>query len=801
MKFKIITKTAVAAAFLCCLLLSNTVRAAGDPSISEKWLTQRWTAEWSMYPDGPSNDPAAFLYRRTIDLPAKPDRFVVHVTADQRYRLFVNGVSVTNGPARGDLLHWRYESVDIAPFLKAGRNVVAARVWSYGIMSTWAQITTVTAFLLQGDGAAESDLNTPRGWKVYRDESWVPFPKIGVNPASCVAGSNERIYAAKHPWGWLDADFDDSKWPEPKRLMDAVPAGLRGDGSSYWYLVPRPIPLMEEKPARFPKIAKVKSVKVPDEFLTGTSPLTIPAKKKASFILDNVVLTNGYPEIVTSGGDGAVIRLSYEESLFKYPEVDMGHLIKGNRNDIKRCSIRSDYRFDEFMPDGGKSRLFSPYWWRSFRFVQVDIQTADEPLTIEDLRIVETGYPFVKRGSFKSDDPELTTIFDTGWRTARLCAGETYFDCPYYEQLQYAGDTRIQTNISYYVAGDDRLARNAIDLLNDSRIPDGLTMSRFPTRMHQVIPPFSLLWIGMIHDHWMFRGDKEFTKKYLDTMYSVLNWFTDRRLENGLLGNLPWWNFVDWAWPGGIPPGAEGEGSCIITLQYAMALREAADIEAQLGKPEIAKMHLALADKAVGDVTKACWVPKRGLLADSPSKTSYSQQANALGVLSDAIPQAAQRKAAETAFSDQSLTQCSLYFRFYLNKAADKVGISDNYLSLLDPWRKMLALGLTTWPETDGKSRSDCHAWSASPSVELLSIVCGIKPAAPGFSEVVIQPHLSGLKNVECEVPHPNGTIRASLRAEQGRVAAEIELPDGVTGKYISGGKETPLKPGKQSIK
>ena len=84
-------------------------------------------------------------------------------------------------------------------------------------------------------------------------------------------------------------------------------------------------------------------------------------------------------------------------------------------------------------------------------------------------------------------------------------AHETYMDCPYWEQLQYIGDTRIQALISYTAFGDDRLARQALDAYDNSRIADGLSQARYPSALNQVIPTFSLYWIGMLHDFWLYR--------------------------------------------------------------------------------------------------------------------------------------------------------------------------------------------------------------------------------------------------------------------------------------------------------
>ena len=188
--------------------------------------------------------------------------------------------------------------------------------------------------------------------------------------------------------------------------------------------------------------------------------------------MDQSFNTIGYPEILVSGGKGSSVKLTYAEALF-----DKNHQ-KGNRNEIEGKEIEGNY--DLFQPDGGAKRLFRPLWFKTYRYLQLDIVTKEEPLVIEDLYGMYTGYPFKEKATFTSNDQSLQDIWKVGWRTARLCAWETYFDCPYYEQLQYVADTRIQALISLYVTGDDRLMRKAILNFGNSRIPEGLTMSRYP---------------------------------------------------------------------------------------------------------------------------------------------------------------------------------------------------------------------------------------------------------------------------------------------------------------------------------
>jgi len=121
--------------------------------------------------------------------------------------------------------------------------------------------------------------------------------------------------------------------------------------------------------------------------------------------------------------------------------------------------------------------LFRPIWLRIWRYLQLDIRTCDAPHVIDDVRGVFTADPFEEKASFASNDPKLRRIWDVGWRTTRLCSGETFFDCPYYEQLQYVGDTRIVALITMNVSGDDRLTRNAIMHFHQSRVVDGLAAS------------------------------------------------------------------------------------------------------------------------------------------------------------------------------------------------------------------------------------------------------------------------------------------------------------------------------------
>jgi hypothetical protein len=497
-----------------------------------------------------------------------------------------------------------------------------------------------------------------------------------------------------------------------------------------------------------------------------------------------------------SGGKDAVVRMRYAETLFQ-PAAARGRFDKGNRDEVEGKQFIGYH--DEFVADGGVRRRFRPLWWRTYRYLELDIQTKDEALTVDDLAATFVTFPFERRARLESPDPEIHRILDVGWRTAQLCAHETYMDCPYYEQLQYAGDTRIQCLVSLFNAGDGRLMRNAIDLLNDSRQSDGCTMSRYPTRLEQYIPGFALWWIGMVHDYWWYVDDLPFVRQMLPGVRAVLSFFARYQKENGSLGPLPWWRYFDWVpeWPRGDAPQEADGSSAPFDLLLVMAYRWAAELEGALGLRGMSEVYKGNENQLRATAQKLYWDSGRRLYADTPARQKFSQHANTMAVLADAIGGDAARDLMLRTLQEPGLAQASVYFRFYVHQALAKVGEGDGYLERLGDWRDMLARGLTTFAEVVDRpgnpSRSDCHAWSASPNVEIFRTVLGVDSAAPGFGRIAVKPHLGKLTELAGTVPHPKGNV--SVRVERSG-AVTIELPAGVTGEFQWRGLRKELAPG-----
>jgi alpha-L-rhamnosidase len=433
-----------------CLALLTAVGTRSSAQLPPEALKGLWKAQWITSPSAPLRDSVVLRFRKVFEIPQTPDHFVVHVSADAQFILCVNQHEIGRGPSRSDLPHWKYEIYDLAKVLRRGKNEISATVWNFGV-TPLAQITDRTAFVLQGETATESIANTDDTWEVEEDKGvrTLPTPPE-VQRSYYVAEPAERIDGAVLDWAWNDASSSHGNWEKPRSIGNALSRGAVLQNNN-WQLIPDSLPAMQMELTPVGRVVRATGIESPANF--PGSPFEIPAHSKVSLLLDQSHLTTAYPELTVTGGAQSAIRLTYAEALFD----STGQ--KGNRNEIADKHIMGIY--DEFLPDGSPSRRFVPLVWRTWRYLQLDINTADQPLRLEDLRCWFTAYPFEERAHFSSDDPSLTPIWQVGWRTARLDAHDTYMDTPYYERMQYIGDTRIQALISYTVAGDDRLAQQS----------------------------------------------------------------------------------------------------------------------------------------------------------------------------------------------------------------------------------------------------------------------------------------------------------------------------------------------------
>ena len=585
-----------------------------------------WQANWIGAERLPSRNYQVLHFAKSFELESLPQEYVVQVSADQRYKLYLNGKWIGEGPARGDLLHWRFESIDLAPHLKPGKNVLAALVFDMGQYSPVAQISLEAAFILQDTGRLS--LNSNRSWKVLRNKAFHPqLNDPNRKKTYLVIGPTDSVALSEYPqrWEMLDPDLD---WQDAVEHSKGQGWGVGTDGGRF--LMPRDIPMMRSDKS-FWGYSLSDGVVLDESFSLSLKP-----GESRKLLIDRRELIIGYPSLkIKAAGRGAKIRIRYSEAL-----VDsLGN--KGYRDDWQGKT--SDGISDILTIEGPGSYTYEPLWYRTWRYIELHLEAGDAELELSDFEVRLTGYPFKQVASWKSSDPRLEKIWETGWRTALNCAHETYMDCPYYEQLQYVGDTRIQALISLVQSGDDRLMQRGVRDFDQSRLSFGLTQSRYPSSRTQVITPLSLFWVAMVYDHWMYRGDEALLREMMPGIGEVLDWHDAQVGSSGMLEDLPWWNFVDWTpeWPwsntlrvGGEPAHAPGKGSVLLSLQYAMTLRLAAEMLVEVD-PARSALYAGRLRQLLGALPAPD--PKTGYLPDLAGGNAYSQHCQIMWILSGAF--------------------------------------------------------------------------------------------------------------------------------------------------------------------
>lgn len=763
---------------------------------AQPWMRFQAPA-WITVPDAPANDYGVYYFRKDVQLTNLPQTLVVNVTGDNRYKLLVNGQIVSIGPARSDLAHWNYETIDIRPYLHEGKNVVAAQVWNDGSMKPEANLSYRTGFLLWGDKL----LNTDDSWLCITDKGYQM--RMPHTPGYYAAGPDEQVDMRLAVGDWYADQCDLSHWQKAKMIATPQQYGTNAGFGSYpgWMLKSSTLPQRELTQERFAEVRK-STVKVGKGFLNGTSPLTIPANTETTLILDQHHLTNAYFSLLLSKGKDSQMTIGYAESLYGKGAS------KGNRNEIE--GKRFWGRQDSIIANGKDNQQFTTMAWRTYRYMVLHVKTAQEPLVINDLYGTFTGYPFELKAKLETSSKELQQMMEIGWRTARLCAVETYMDCPYYEQLQYLGDTRIQALISLYNTGDDRLVKNFYNMADWSRTPEGTTQSRYPSDLAQYIQPYALHYIYSLHDYMMYGGDMDFLKDKLMGMRCILDYFRHYQKADGRLENLPGWNFTDWVsgWEGwrngmGVAEPGEDGASSVLDLQLLYAYQLAADLEEHLGMRDYAKLYHKQAQQLLNSIRQCYWHPEKGLYSNRSDKPIYSQHANALAILTGVATGEQAARVAQLLETDATLAPASIYFKFYTHQAMVKAGLGDHYLSWLDKWRENIQMGLTTWGETSDvdATRSDCHAWGSSPNIEFFRTVLGIDSDAPAFQHIRIEPHLGEITKIGGEMPHPDGSVKVSYTRKGNVLTASVQLPAGTSGTLVWQGKTYELNSGNNNIK
>ncbi len=651
------------------------------------------------------------LYRRKFVI-AKSEKLDIAVSADCRYNLYLDGKFIGRGPLRGDLEHYNYERYTFE--IAAGEHVLSAEVINYTdrFYAPWAEVHYEHAFLCAGN-CGEINLSTPGSWKSAIDHS--RKLKQPTCKGNIPIGQMENFQPSLCNINWKNIDFCDNLWDDVEAI--AAPTfhiGNDDDPSSRWKLVENKLPQLAQELIKNISIVKSENA----EFSIYNNKFSIILKAaKGHLIIDLGKYYTHLPsfEFAENKEVKGTLRIAYAESLYN-KDGKKSYRSPFADGVIGRNAYGDIVNFSGDLPQV----IYRPMFWRSGRYIELEFD-LDKDVKIENCRFEFISFPFEQNFNFNTiKDPFQRKIAEISWHTARCCAHEHYEDCPYYEQMQYIGDTRIQALISYTIANEGRLGKQAIEQFDQSRIASGLPMSRYPSNFRQIIPGFSLFWIMMIDDYFRYFNDSEIIRKHWQGINDVLNHFEAVRNSDGLIGYPGEWNFSDWVqgWVQGKSNRGTTETETLFNLLYAQSCRISANLAQVIG--ENAEVYLKRYEMTKKAVNANCFNSARGLYTDVPNREYFSQHTNAWAILSGVTDKAREDKIINAILFDDSLSQCSLYFSFYLLELMTKMNNMEGFNLILKKWEKFIDYGFTTFPEClELSCRSDCHAWSAGPLVFL----------------------------------------------------------------------------------
>lgn len=770
-----------------------------------------WPAKW-VKPAFPVAAPAQVAFRcRFVVAEATTTR--LHISADERYQLFLDGRLLGRGPAFGDQENWYFDTYELA--LTPGEHVLVARVLMLGAHGLAAQISLAHGLVVCPD--PESPLmpliatgTAPWSCKL------LPGFAVGEHSWKTQATGPMKLDAREFPWGYEMGGGEG--WSEAVPLEDAkVASKVMEYGSRSHLLRPAIIPPQLDAAITGVTVRHVGTIPsfaddrhpfastcdFPDEYSGWrNASLTIPSNciRRVLLALDDYY--SFHYAITVSGGRGARLRVAVAERLFE-PQVNQAERpweAKVSHHQIVGTFF--DGPHDEFILDGGESRTLEPYWWRCGRFVQIIVATGDQPLRLSRSELRETRYPLELESRHAASNPEWERILSLCFRTLQQCCHEIFVDCPYYEQAQWVGDMRVQMLCHYVATRDVRQIRKALALVDNSAAQGGFTRAYYPSDSRLLIPGFALWHIAAVHDLVLWRGEKEFVRTLLPQARRTMDAILQNSRDDGLLVWQQGWPYTDWAdgFTNGNPPAGESCTESIFNFHAVHVLNLLAELETYLGEVELAERWRRKSQSLAEACGKAFWDEKRGLFAIDLDHRHFSEHSQCLAVLGGRITSQQQASIADKLISDTSLTRVQLFYSHYLFETYRRLGRMDALFARLEPWRRMLAMGLKTTPETIPLTRSDCHAWSAHPLFHFYSTVLGIRPASMEFATVEITPQLGLLDSASGKMVHPRGFIEVEFRQAGKKISGSISLPAGVTGTANINGRTVALRAGAQNV-
>ena len=762
-------------------------------------------ARW-IWPDGNcylNNCHAQFRYDFQLNsVPAHP---VLFISADQLYRLYVNGRYVCRGPARGYQESWPFDEADLSAFLQEGHNWISAEVYNPGI-GTFQYLHHGTAgFICAAEWDSFTIYSNSKDWWCRRS----PANRQNIARQSVQMAFQEDFNAEADDLSWIYSPVP----PDRKAASPKVDEKIFGK-PPYYAMEERGIPMLRENT-------------VPPMEITAVGTGTMATGYENAFNLawhwedlerKSVKVWNKSPDLPVSRDDSY-----FSFTVPEQPENGFIALVlKMDRIRIGTFGIElenglggeiADALFYQYLPDdvpvdlppcgyggqiapaarfraaSGKSgRMF--FAVQGFRYIVLVLRNVRSVLKIRTT-FRNAEYPFAMRGKFQTSDAELNAIHTLCRNTQQICASDAYLDTPWREQGQWWGDARIQGQNTFYLDGDVRLFRRGIRSIAGQQTKPGLTMGVAPCVGETcILPDFSLTWILTIYDYYWQTGDLSLFQEQKERIRMILNYFhtPEARGENGFLRYDPrFWLFEDWA------PLPKRGFPCFLNLFYCFTLSHLQILYRANGDlaeaDEIEREYADLKDRILRvffDPVQNLFLP--GLEDDgSPVSEPPSLHDQVLAVLNGFKPEAYEtiREKRILPFLRDESCDFAVPTSFWCSYLFETAGIlkteQETLKFIRKHWSVMLPSGGTwehlNWNRYDGQSC--CHAWSSHPAYHLPRLLLGLEQLEPAWKRFRCVPNRKLLpESGEILLPLPPGNFRVCWNTGSVRFA---EVPKGCT--------------------
>ncbi len=648
----------------------------------------------------------------------------IKISCDRNYMLYINGSFVDCGQYSVYEDMKFYDELDIAPFVKTGRNTLLAVIYYQGAScSTYRRGEPGLIFEVTADGeivCASSELTMAYKNSAFADGGEIEMVsgQLGFSFHFDATLENERT--GLRPADIVQKTMDISPRPIEKLKIDPpMKAGLINKGVFF--------DTETGTPAQ-----KMQSAALSVQYLCGSKPL--PSE-------DGVKFAAGMGEIGPEpDGVFAIIDLGGESTGFLSLDIDVPHdcdIYIGWGEHLADLRVRSYVGGRHFAAlyraHAGRNRFENPLLRCGLRYLELHIYAKECTLHYAGIR--PTLYPLPDPAKPPVSDYLHRKIYDVCCHTLLLCMHEHYEDCPWREQALYTMDSRNQMLCGYYAFGETRFARASLALIAHSIREDNMLELCSPAEVPITIPSFSAIFLVQLQEYLDFSGDTDFAAETLPVAEHIAGEFI-RRAENekGLIkcfGEQKYWNFYEWqsGLEGSIMgsvPEEQRTYDAPLNAFVSLALQSLAKICARLGLAEKEKYYRDAYLKLNEAINAEFFDESRGCYASfllDDRISHYSELTNSLIVCAGAVPEKRLGSVLD-AIAGGKLIPVTLSHSIFKYDALmhnrEKYGqfVLDDIAEL---WGKMLYSGATSfWETIDGEAAfgnagSLCHGWSAIP--------------------------------------------------------------------------------------